>query len=143
VLGTVQGSPLRSACASARPFRALTVPARSPIGLLRDGQDMDPFLVDHAVANLSPSSVSNESVYSMCSTRRGTSAFALEEACTISGRMATIPPARTTHSTDAISPTRRWISASESTPSACVPGSTRRGPLSAGIVEMQAQGYYS
>ena len=40
-----------------------------------------------------------ESAYSMCSTRRGRSDSALDEACRSSGRMAKTPPAGTMQST--------------------------------------------
>ncbi len=53
---------------------------------------------EHAIAGRSPSSMSSESAYSMCKTLRARVVPAWDDACRISGRMATTPPAATRQS---------------------------------------------
>ncbi len=77
-----------------------------------------------------PWSVVSDEMYSTCSTRRGDVRLALDEACTIKGRITTTPPASTQQETPVIRCTHSCTCASVITPSSCVPGSTRSGPLS-------------
>src|SRR5262249_4143218 len=52
----------------------------------------------HATRSLRPGSKSMVDAYSMCRTRRGAGSADLDEAWTINGRMARIPPRSTVHS---------------------------------------------
>jgi hypothetical protein len=71
----------------------------------------------------------SDAAYSICKTRLGISVCDFDDAWTTNGLIATTAPFGVTQSTGAICVAKSWMLSSLSTPSVCVPGNTRRGPL--------------
>ncbi len=73
----------------------------------------------------------SDAAYSICKTRLGISVCNFDDAWTTNGLIATTPPFDATQSTGVICAASSRMLSSVSTPSVCVPGRTRRGPLRA------------